>query len=212
MSSVETHPIDEPRSRRGTPVWELARLYPSQGEWSEEDFLGLHTNQLVEFTHGVLEFLEMPTFKHQLIAMYLHERLQSHVRKYRLGIAMYAPLRIRVAAEKIREPDVAYFTAKRIPKNLISPPTGADLVMEVVSPGDESRKRDLIQKRREYAEAGIAEYWIVDPESSTITVLALNGAKYEQAGKYKSGQKAASQLLPGFEIDVTVALTQKPVV
>jgi Uma2 family endonuclease len=41
---------------------------------------------------------------------------------------------------------------------------GADLVMEVVSSHDEDRRRDLVVKREEYARAGIAEYWIVDPE------------------------------------------------
>lgn len=212
MTTAQKKAMEAPRSYRGTPVWELARLYPTQGEWLEEDYLALHTNQLVEFSNGVLEFLEMPTFQHQLIVMYLHEMLQAHVRKYRLGIAMYSPLRIRVAPDKIREPDVAYFTAKKIPKNLVSPPQGADMVMEVVSPSDESRKRDLIQKRRDYAKAGIAEYWIVDPETATITVLALSGTKYVQVGKYKFGQKAESRLLPGFEVDVTETLTRKPTV
>ncbi len=199
-------PIEEPRSRRGTPVWELARLHPYQGDWTEEDYLSIHTNQLVEFTDGVLEFLEMPTLKHQLIVAYLYERLLAHVRQRKLGKVFFAPLRIRVAPDRIREPDVVFLTTKRIPKNLITPPDGADLVMEIVSPGDDSRKRDLIKKRRDYANAGIAEYWIVDPEASTITVLSLNDTKYEQVGKFKSGQSAVSRLLTGFEIDVTEAL------
>jgi Uma2 family endonuclease len=197
--------IAEPRSRRGTPVWELARLYPSQGHWSEEAYLELHTNQLIEFTHGVLEFLEMPTLKHQMIVAYLYERLQAYVRREKLGKVFFAPLRIRVAPETIREPDVVYLSHKKIPRNKTKPPEGADLVVEVVSPREESRKRDLVEKRRDYALAGIAEYWIVDPESSTITVLALHGSKYEQVGKFKSDHKAVSRLLPGFEIDVTEA-------
>ncbi|RLS53730.1 MAG: Uma2 family endonuclease [Planctomycetota bacterium] len=207
MRSVANKTIEEPRSHRGTPVWELARLYPSQGHWSEEAYLDLHSNQLIEFTHGVLEFLEIPTLKHQLIVAFLYERLQAHVRRDKLGKVLFAPLRIRVAPETIREPDVVYLSHKKVPRNKSKPPEGADLVMEVVSPSEASRKRDLIEKRRDYAQAGIAEYWIVDPESSTITVLALNGSKYEQAGKYKSGQKATSRRLPGFEIDVTEALT-----
>ena len=43
-------------------------------------------------------------------------------------------------------------------------PSGADLVMEVVSGGREDRKRDLVTKRRDYARANIPEYWIVDPQ------------------------------------------------
>lgn len=206
MSAVRVQPA-EPKSRPGTPVWEIARLYPTQGHWSQEAYLELHTNQLIEFNHGVLEFLEMPTLKHQLIVAYLYERLQAHVRRGSLGKVLFAPLRIRISPETIREPDVVYLSQKRVPRNKTKPPEGADLVVEVVSSGEESRKRDLVEKRKDYASAGIAEYWIVDPDNSTITVLALNGAKYEQAGKYKPGQQAASRLLPGFAIDVNEALT-----
>lgn len=207
MRSVANKSIEEPRSRRGTPAWELARLYPTQGHWSEEAYLELHTNQLIEFSHGVLEFLEMPTRLHQLIVAFLYRNLYSYVQRHKLGEVHFAPLRIRVAPETIREPDVVFVSKKRLPKNKTIPPQGADLVIEVVSPSEESRKRDLIEKRRDYSGAGIAEYWIVDPENGTITVLALNGMKYEQAGKYKLGQKAISRHLPGFEIDVTEALT-----
>ena len=69
------------------------------------------------------------------------------------------------------------------------------------------RRRDLIKKRREYADAGISEYWIVDPENSAITVLALKDGKFEVAGKYKPGQTAVSRLLPDFEIDVAEAFS-----
>lgn len=206
MKTVESM-SDSPRSRKGTPVWELARLYPCQGDWSEEEYLELHTNQLIEFNHGVLEFLEMPTRLHQLIVAFLYRSLYTYAQARKLGEVHFAPLRIRVAPETIREPDVAYFSRKKLPKDKTKPPLGADLVMEVVSPGEESRKRDLVQKRRDYSSAGIAEYWIVDPEQSSITVLSLHGDKYEQAGKYKSGQKAISRLLPGFEVDVGEALS-----
>ena len=47
----------------------------------------------------------------------------------------------------------------------------ADLVIEVVS--EKNRPHDIKKKRIEYARAGIPEYWIVDPEKETITVLVL---------------------------------------
>ena len=80
---------------------------------------------------------------------------------------------------------------------------GADLVMEVVSPGAESRKRDLLQKRRDYAKARIAEYWIIDPARKTITVLHLKGKKYERLGEFKRGNQVTSRLLPGFVVVVS---------
>ena len=86
---------------------------------------------------------------------------------------------------------------------------GADLVMEVVSAGDEARRRDLTQKREEYAQAGIPEYWIVDPELGQITVLTLEDQIYVVHGEFKRGDRATSKLLPGFAVDVTSALEPK---
>ena len=205
MRSVAKQPVEAPRSRRGTPVWELARLYPTQGHWTEEDYLELETNLLIEYTDGVLEFLDMPSPQHQLILQYIQMRLLNFVLKSRRGSVMAAPLPIRVASMTYREPDIVYFVKKLA--DLSKAPNGADLVMEVVSPGNANRRRDLIKKRREYADAGISEYWIVDPENSAITVLALKGGKFEVAGKYKPGQTAVSRLLPNFEIDVEEAFS-----
>ena len=77
---------------------------------------------------------------------------------------------------------------------------GADLVIEVVS--DDDPDRDLVTKRREYAQAGIAEYWIVEPQVETITVLRLDRDQYVEHGRFGRGAAAASALLPGLSVDV----------
>jgi Uma2 family endonuclease len=76
---------------------------------------------------------------------------------------------------------------------------GADLVMEVLS---DDRRRDLDTKRKEYARAGIREYWIVDPQEERITVLRLSGKRFVVHGRRGRGERAASALLAGFEADV----------
>ncbi len=80
--------------------------------------------------------------------------------------------------------------------------SGADLVMEVVSDDPEGRRRDLVEKRRDYARAAIGEYWMVDPETRTITVLRLQGKKYAVFGRFRPGQTARSRLLAGFAVAV----------
>ncbi|MBS0202405.1 MAG: Uma2 family endonuclease [Planctomycetes bacterium] len=77
--------------------------------------------------------------------------------------------------------------------------------MEVVSPGVQNRERDLDVKRHEYARAGIAEYWIVDLEQHSITVLTLDGNAYRTAGEYGITQTAPSVLLPDFSVEVRAA-------
>ncbi|MBE9041287.1 Uma2 family endonuclease [Oscillatoriales cyanobacterium LEGE 11467] len=57
------------------------------------------------------------------------------------------------------------------------------LVVEVVSPGEPGEPnydRDYIEKRREYAQRGIQEYWIVDPSREAILVLTLKETSYEE--------------------------------
>ena len=60
-------------------------------------------------------------------------------------------------------------------------------------------------KRLEYARAGSGEYWIVDPELRSITVLSLDSQTYQTAGTYVAGQSALSVLLPGFSVSVEAA-------
>lgn len=207
MHDFPTIPFDVLRTPPlGEPVWEIATLYPEQGAWSEEDYLALDTNRLIEFTAGRLEFLPVPSLLHQLIVEFLYWQLKSFVDQRASGKVLFAPLRVRVAKDKFREPDVMFFKPGRL-KDKRRPPTDVDLVMEIVSPGEESRDRDLRVKRREYAAAGVAEYWIVDPEEQTITVLALSGQRYRQHGKFRLGQEASSALLKGFRVAVADVFT-----
>src|SRR5687767_15399448 len=57
------------------PAWEIATIFPLQGAWSEADYLSLNTNHLVEFSHGRVEVLPMPTQSHQLIVLFLYRLL-----------------------------------------------------------------------------------------------------------------------------------------
>jgi Uma2 family endonuclease len=104
--------------------------------------------------------------------------------------------------EKFREPDVVFMRKRHSSRIGDRFWKGADLVVEVVSDDAEDRRRDLVVKRAEYAEAGIQEYWIVDPKRKQITVLWLKGAKYQVHGTYGKGKKATSRLLAGFSVDV----------
>ena len=79
---------------------------------------------------------------------------------------------------------------------------GADFVIEVVSDDSESFAHDYSQKRADYAEARIGEYWIVDPQEHRIVVLKLEGGSYVPRGEFGPGQRAASVMLEGFSVDV----------
>ena len=190
------------RSTKGEPAWEIARLFPSQGEWSEADYLALDTRQMIELSEGCLEVLPMPTILHQTIVKVLLKLLDAHVLAHVAGTVLCAPLPVRLWAGKLREPDIVYLRPERI-GNFRGYPTGADLVMEVVSEGKENFERDFVTKRREYAEAKIVEYWIIDPQEQRITVLKLDGTTYQVHGTFAPGDQATSVLLPGLKVDVS---------
>jgi len=190
----------------GEPTWEIAHLFPNQGAWSEEEFLALNTNNLVEFSEGYIEVLTMPTTSHQLIVLFIYEVLKAFVAPRKLGTVLVASLRIRLWPGKFREPDIFFMlrqNAARIGEKFWD---RADLLMEVVSDSPDDCERDLITKRAEYARARIPEYWIIDPQEGRITVLRLQGDSYVVHGEFLKGSQATSVLLPGFTVDVTEAL------
>ena len=175
---------------------------PPQGCWDEAHYLWLtdRTNRLVEFTDGYIELLPTPTVEHQAILSLLNELLSACL-KPRGGFVLFAGLRVRIREGKFREPDLAALRRRSDPRNEPRYWLGADLVAEVVSPDDPAR--DLVAKRGDYAEAGIPEYWIVDPRVESVTVLRLAGGTYVEHGVFTRGDTATSALLDGFTVDVT---------
>jgi Uma2 family endonuclease len=184
----------------GEPAWEIAKLFPNQGHWSVEEYLALPGNHLVEFSHGNVEVLPMPTQSHQNIVAFLYEAVLTFTRARDLGKVLFAPLRIRLDASKIREPDIAFMLKSNAARRADEYWDGADWVIEVVSNDD--RRRDLEIKRFEYSRAGIPEYWIVDPMNSQVIVLSLQGDRYVEIGVFNAGQRAESSVVKGFVLDV----------
>jgi Uma2 family endonuclease len=176
-------------------------LLPLQGLWTEEQYLRLtdQTNHFIEFTEGHVEVLPMPTRQHQAISRFLFLALLAFVQRLG-GTVFYAPLRVRVAPGRFREPDLVLLLDVNDPRNQNAFWLGADLVVEIVSP--DHAERDTVIKRADYAEAGIPEYWIVDPEEETITVLTLEGSTYVTHGVFRRGEAATSSLLQGFIVSV----------
>jgi Uma2 family endonuclease len=185
------------------PAWKdvLEEILPSQGDWTEEEYLVLtdHRSRLVEFTDGFLEVLPMPTDEHQSLLKFLFLAFFGFIESQG-GTVQFAPLRLRIRPGKFREPDLMVLLRAKDPRRQSRFWEGADLALEVVS--EDKPERDLIDKRNDYAEARVPEYWIVNPQSETVAVLRLVGDAYQEAGVYRHGQSATSVLKPEFSIVV----------
>lgn len=179
----------------------LLEVLPQQGSWTREQYLAItdHTRRLVEYTDGFLEFLPMPTDKHQSIMEFLF--LALHVLLKPLGGKVHmSGIRVKIQDHRFREPDVVVIKDASDERRANRYWTGADLVMEVVSPDDPDR--DLVQKRRDYAEGSIPEYWIVNPLNEQIIVYSLSGNEYERVGTFARGSVVRSVVLEDFEVRV----------
>lgn len=171
-----------------------------QGSWLDADYLWLTdcSRHLVEFTDGYLEILPMPTRGHQRMVAFLYSTVQTFL-KPAGGEALFAPLRLQVRPGKFREPDLVALRSASDVRSGDRFWTGADVVLEVVSP--DNPERDRVQKRQDYAEAGIPEYWIADPAAETIHVLRLEAGGYVEHSVCGRAGRAASFEFAGFVVD-----------
>jgi len=157
-----------------------------------------HDSDRHELIDGELVVTPSSIPAHQIISANIEYALMHHVREHGLGIVIDAPIDIRLTPGNVLVPDIIFIAQHRL--HIIGPKTidaAPDLVVEILSPG--TRRRDLDTKRALYARFGVQEYWIVDPDARTLSVLALASDKFElvQAGE---GDAIASRVLPGLTL------------
>jgi Uma2 family endonuclease len=150
-----------------------------------------------ELVDGELAEEEMPTAFHEAIAACILAVLRLWVYP-RGGVAFGAELKLAVSARRGRKADAsAYLPGRALPGRSAGatrrPPS---IVVEVVSPRPRDVRRDVVDKKKEYAAFGVAYYWLVDPLARTFEVLEL-GAD----GRYTVALSASegAQIIPGCE-------------
>jgi Uma2 family endonuclease len=197
--AVETPPAGLHTTANNQLTFDLDLL---QGLWTAEQYLRLTdtSRMLIEFTDGTLEVLPVPTDRHQAILQFLLFQLYAFLQP-RGGVVRVAALRLQLREQKFREPDLLALRDTNDPRRQNDYWRGADLVIEIVSP--DNPERDTVVKRADYAEAGIPEYWIVQPEDELVTVLRLADGVYVPHGVFRRGDTLTSALLPDLTLDVT---------
>lgn len=155
------------------------------------------------------ELVEMPpeSQENNDIARYLLFELAKHVS---FALLAHKDTEIEVAGRraKCRLPDLVVHSeeshaalagATRATITRDMPPPA--LVIEIVSPGAANRARDYRYKRTEYGARGIAEYWIVDPETRQVTVCKWVDGQYEDV-VVTGGNRIESDVVPTWELTV----------
>lgn len=138
---------------------------------SYEEYLATSSeSRIVEWVNGeIIEYMP-PSVIHQKITWFLFRLLSAFVETLDIGLVGTSPLEVKLwAGGPSREPDVFYLSEQSIGNLGEQRFMGApDLVIEVVSPG--SVREDRVRKFTEYEQAGVREYWLVDPRPGHRTV------------------------------------------
>jgi Uma2 family endonuclease len=167
------------------------------GPYREADYLGLPDEPRCELLYGRLLVTPSPTARHQHIVVRIVRILADCADRHG-DQALVSPIDVVLADHSVVQPDVIYVRAARssIVRDRIE---GApDLVVEVLSPG--TARRDLGEKLRLYAEAGVGEYWIVDPGLQTFEFLVCAGDGFRVI--LPDGPTFRSATIPGLELDL----------
>ena len=152
-----------------------------------------------ELVDGVLEQMPPPTFDHQNLIDFL----VSMINLFQMGLTApvgWAVSGIGVVIDERRAPtpDMVYLRTERAHLIQGSFVEGTpDIILEALS---SARARDLVMKRQWYAEAGIPEYWILDPANDTLTLLDLSGAEYVTRAILRRGDTLTTPTIPGFSL------------
>ena len=153
--------------------------YRKQGEYTLEDYLALPDDQRVELIDGVFYDMAAPYVVHQLIATQIGYQLLGFVEKHKGSCKpVLSPVDVQLDRDDktVVQPDVMVLCN---PELLIRSGRvfGApDFVIEILSRS--TRKKDMFLKLMKYSEAGVREYWIIDPDKLFIAVYDLENNEF----------------------------------
>ena len=155
-----------------------------------------------EILNGTACTVPVADTKHQRTATKLTSFLHENLEQQGQGIVMGAPCSVMLSSWDVVKPDVFFIRKNRegIVGNqiILGPP---DLVVEIIS--DDTWENDMREKRKIYADAGIQEYWIADPEAKTIEQLVWCELGYISTGIYQKQKVLSSAFLPSLKLPIS---------
>lgn len=165
---------------------------PREHKYTSEDYWNLPEGHRAELIDGQLYDMAPPSRMHQKLIMELSGTIRNFIKGRNGSCEVYpAPFAVNLDAEDKDwiEPDISVICdpSKLDDRGCNGAP---DLVVEIVSPS--SRRLDYSTKNALYSEAGVREYWIVDPAKERTTV-------------YRYEEDAAPMIFP-FADDISVSI------
>ena len=175
---------------------------PDKAASTEEDYYNLPETVRAELIDGKIYYLAAPNRIHQKISSELYTVINQYIKsKHGICEAYYAPFAVKLWEDRntIVEPDISVICT---PGKLTDRGcTGApDWIIEIISPSNPGD--DYVHKLNLYMDAGVREYWIVDPRTKSILVYFLEQSDF-QVEKYTFNDKIKTGIYDDLYIDFT---------
>ena len=167
------------------------------GPYRRADYLSLPDEPRCELLYGRLVVMHASTLRHQRLVGALY-RLLADLADRMGGEAFVSPVDVDLADHSIVQPDLVYVASARSSILTTRVEGAPDLVVEILSPT--TARRDVGEKLRLYAEAGVLEYWIVDPVLETFEFLEREGEEFRV--RVPDGAVYRSAIIDGLELDL----------
>lgn len=168
-------------------------------QYTIEDILALPEGERAELINGQMFMMASPTAIHQSIIGWLHVKMYSHIEqnkgKCRVFLSPFAVF-LKNDNKNYVEPDIFLIRNKEKLDN--EGYYGApDWIIEVISPS--SKSMDYYRKTSAYSEAGVREYWIIDPLKEIV--IAYDFEHEDAPQLYHFTDKIKANVLEGLTID-----------
>lgn len=152
---------------------------PQKLSYTEADYYALPEDVRAELIDGQIYYQAAPSRIHQKILGKIHQRISNYIDSKSGFCEVYpAPFAVKLWEDEktIVEPDISVICDcdKLTDKGCTGAP---DWIIEIVSPGNSSH--DYIRKLNLYADAGVREYWIVNPMQQSIFVYHLEKDNFQ---------------------------------
>ena len=178
------------------------------------DYMQWKFRERLELFRGRIYKMGAPNTQHQVVGGKLYNEFYNYLKRKTCQVFI-APFDIRLPIKNkkkdneittVVQPDVCIVCdpSKVDERGVCGAP---DLVIEILSPGNS--KKEVRDKYELYEEAGIKEYWIVNPTEQNLVVFLLTAeGKFGNGKMYTGGDKLETAVVPGFSIDVTEIFTK----
>jgi Uma2 family endonuclease len=165
----------------------LQRLLRAEADRRERFYRELRDDQKAEFINGEVIVQSPAKVKHLNATKHLLTVLSSYVEKHGLG-TVFSEKALICLSRNDYEPDIVFYGNDKAgalqPDQMKLP--APDLVVEVLSESTENRDRGI--KLEDYAEHGVGEYWIVDPDGEVVEQYVLDAGRYRLESRKDDGE------------------------